>query len=202
MAKDKETGLTDKQKQFCHEYLIDLNATQSCIRAGYSEDTASEMGYENLGKPQIQNYIAELKAIRAKRCEITQDNVLKEYAKIAFSDIRHFYDAEGNLRKPHQLDDNAAAGLSSVDVDEIKEYDREKGQNNVIGVTKKIKLYNKISALDSLGKHLGLFEKDNNQRKMEGFSLIIKEVISKDVRNNIQNNTSSEGDVEQSNGEV
>ncbi len=165
MAKDKETGLTDKQKQFCHEYLIDLNATQAAIRAGYSEHTANEQGCQTLAILSIQNYISELKALRAKRCEISQDNVLREIARISFSDMRLFYDADGNLKKPHELDDDSAACLSGIDVDEITEYNRDTGKRDVVGITKKIKLYNKIAALDALGKHLGIFEKDNSQKR-------------------------------------
>ncbi len=184
MAKDKETGLTDKQKQFCHEYLIDLNATQAAIRAGYSEDTAKQIGSENLTKLDVHQYVSDLKAIRSERTEITQDKVLKEFAKIAFADIRDFYNSEGNLRQPHELDDNAAACLSAVDIDEIKEFDQDKGQMNVIGVTKKIKLHSKISALDSLGKHLGLFEKDNKQKVQDPVNSEVLALIAEKINKN------------------
>lgn len=69
--------LTAKQQAFCEEYLIDLNATQAAIRAGYSEKTASEMGYENLGKPQIAEVIAELMDKRSAKTELTADWVIK-----------------------------------------------------------------------------------------------------------------------------
>ena len=68
--------LTAKQARFVAEYLVDLNATQAAIRAGYSEKTASETGYENLRKPQIAAAITAAQAIRAERTEITQDYVL------------------------------------------------------------------------------------------------------------------------------
>jgi phage terminase small subunit len=69
--------LTDKQQRFVDEYLIDLNATQAAIRAGYSEKTASKIGSENLLKPEIQKYISERIQIRTERTEVTQDYVLK-----------------------------------------------------------------------------------------------------------------------------
>ncbi len=75
--------LTAKQQAFCEEYMIDLNATQAAIRAGYSENTASEIGYENLSKPQIGYKIAELKAERSARTEITADYVLSSLHKVA-----------------------------------------------------------------------------------------------------------------------
>ncbi len=165
MAKDKETGLTDKQKQFCHEYIIDLNATQAAIRAGYAENSANEQGSQILVNLSIQKYISELKALRSERCQITQDEVLNELRKIALSDIRNYYNELGQILSPHELSDKAAASIQGIDVDEIKEYDRDQGQMKVIGVSKKIRLHDKIKALDLLGRHLGVFEKDNSQRR-------------------------------------
>ena len=74
--------LTDKQKMFCQEYLIDLNATQACIRAGYSEKTANRIGTENLSKPVIKNEIDRLKAIREKKVELTAEKVLKDIERV------------------------------------------------------------------------------------------------------------------------
>lgn len=80
--------LTEKQKKFCKEYLIDLNATQSAIRAGYSPKTAGSTASENLKKPEIQNYLSKLMQERSERTGITADNVLKEIQKVAFSDTK------------------------------------------------------------------------------------------------------------------
>ena len=74
------TKLKERQKRFVDEYLIDLNATQAAIRAGYSPKTAYSIGDENLKKPEIQEYISERMKDREKRTEITQDKVLKELA--------------------------------------------------------------------------------------------------------------------------
>ena len=71
-------ALTNKQKMFCLEYLKDLNATQAAIRAGYSENTASETGYENLRKPQIEEEIQRLMDKRAKKAEISAENILND----------------------------------------------------------------------------------------------------------------------------
>ena len=79
--------LTPKQERFCEEYLIDLNATQAAIRAGYSANTAREQGAQNLSKLNIQEKIAELQAERSKRTEITQDRVVKELAAMAFAKL-------------------------------------------------------------------------------------------------------------------
>ncbi len=69
--------LTDRQKRFCDEYLIDLNATQAAIRAGYSENTARQMACENLTKPNIQEYISERMKEKEKALIADQDEVLE-----------------------------------------------------------------------------------------------------------------------------
>ncbi len=80
--------LTDRQARFCEEYLIDLNATQAAIRAGYSEKTANEQGARLLANVSVQEKIAELKAERAKRTEMTQDSVIQELAAVARAEIK------------------------------------------------------------------------------------------------------------------
>ena len=72
------TKLTDKQDLFCKEYLLDLNATQSAIRAGYSEKTAQQIGSENLSKPVIQETIKEYMAKRADKLDLTAEGVLQD----------------------------------------------------------------------------------------------------------------------------
>ena len=74
--------LTAKQEAFCEEYLVDLNATQAAIRAGYSEATAYSIGHENLSKPDIAESIAELQAKRSERVEISADDVLRKLIKL------------------------------------------------------------------------------------------------------------------------
>jgi phage terminase small subunit len=144
--------LTAKQACFVQEYLIDLNATQAAIRAGYSKKTAGQMGNENLKKPKIANAIAASQKKRAERTEITQDRVLAEYAKLAFLDPRKFFTAEGNLVPIQDLDDDTAAALAGMDVVE------NRGEGGaIVDYTKKIKISDKKGALDSIARHLGMF---------------------------------------------
>ena len=75
-------NLTPKQQRFVEEYLIDLNATQAAIRAGYSEKTAKSVGHENLTKPDIAKAIQEAQNKRVERTEITQDYVLTNIQKV------------------------------------------------------------------------------------------------------------------------
>jgi phage terminase small subunit len=155
--------LTDKQQRFCEEYLVDLNATQAAIRAGYSEDSAAAIGCENLIKPNIQAEIQRLQARVSKKLEISRERVLKEYARIAFADIRDMYDQNSRLIPPKDLSDDAAAALAGMEVFEEFGFDKS-GERVHIGDTKKVKLWDKLKALDSLGKHIGLFEEDNKQK--------------------------------------
>jgi phage terminase small subunit len=140
--------LTDKQIRFCEEYLIDLNATQAAIRAGYSEDTARSIGSENLTKPDIQGKIAELMAERSKRTEITADMVLKEFWSIAQDDIKNylkFYSDESGAVKVEIKDSD------EVDTKNIAEVSLGKdGQF-------KFKRYCRDNALLQVGRHLGMF---------------------------------------------
>ena len=137
-----------KQKSFVEEYLIDLNSTQAAIRAGYSKNRASEIGYQLLQKTTVQKYIQIRMKDREKRTEITQDMVLKEFAHIAFDDIKNylnFYtDTEGNVR-------TIVKDSTTVDTRSIQEVSQGKdGQF-------KFKMYCKDNALLQIGKHLGMF---------------------------------------------
>ncbi|MDR2274368.1 MAG: terminase small subunit [Sphingobacterium sp.] len=154
--------LTDKQQRFVEEYMVDLNATQAAIRAGYSVDTAQQMGSENLSKPVIQEAIQQQKQLLSESTGITAERVLAEYAKIAFSDVRELFNPDNNLYDIRQLDDNTASAIASVEIDALNV------QGMQVGETKKVKMYNKLTALEALGKHIGLFEKDNRQKAESG----------------------------------
>ncbi len=90
--------MTAKQQLFVDEYLIDLNATQAALRAGYSEKTARSIGAENLSKPDIEKAIADALEARRLRTEITQDRVLEELAAIAFAPATR--SARGQIVRP------------------------------------------------------------------------------------------------------
>ena len=152
-------GLTQKQQTFVREYLVDLNATQAAIRAGYSEKTAAEIGAENLRKPQIAAAVQIAMDERSARTEITADNVLRELAKIGFADIRKLFTPLGTLIPVSDLDDDAAACLSSIEITTRKV---RGGDDDELEEVSKVKLWDKRAALVDLGKHLKLFT-DNVQ---------------------------------------
>lgn len=138
--------MTKKQKRFVEEYLIDLNATQAAIRAGYSPHTAKDIGCENLAKPNIAAAIAEAMAERSKRTGINQDRVLRELARIGFAKITDVIDPKTAKIKENASEDDLAC-IQSVKI-----------KPNEFGVEREVKLYDKKSALVDLGKHLGMFK--------------------------------------------
>lgn len=149
--------MTKKQKRFVEEYLIDLNATQAAIRAGYSPDTAQQMGSENLSKPVIRNAIDRAIAERSRRTGINQDRVIQELAKIAFLNPVDVIDmAEATIRGEANRDDTTC--IASVKVKNIPTDDGAITEREV-------KTYDKLKALELLGKHLGMF---TDKVKLEG----------------------------------
>jgi phage terminase small subunit len=149
--------LTDKQKRFCEEYIIDLNATQAAIRAGYSEKTAYSIGQENLKKPEIAEFLKKVQNELSERTKIKAEDVINELAKIGFSDIKNYYESDTNQKDITQLDNKFTAAVSSIKVTEME---GDKWSKTV----KEFKLHDKVKALEDLGKHLGIFEKDNKQK--------------------------------------
>ena len=147
--------LTEKQKRFCDEYLIDLNATQAAIRAGYSAKTAQAQSARLLSFVIIQSYLQEAIAKREARTAITQDKVLREYARLAFFDPRNLFDAHGNPLDITMLDDDTAACVAGLEV--LEEFEGYGEQRELIGYVKKYKIANKLGALDSVARHLGMF---------------------------------------------
>ena len=145
--------LTDKQKRFVEEYLVDLNATQAAVRAGYSEKTAGQIGEQNLKKLEVQAALQEAMADRSARTEITQDMVLRELAAIGFSNAVDYV----------QIDQNGMVKLTPTG-------SLTQEQQRVIAGIKdgkygvELKLYDKLSALELLGRHLGLFDGKGAQK--------------------------------------
>ena len=139
--------MTKKQKRFIEEYLIDLNATQAAIRAGYSPDTAKSIGSENLTKPDIQARIAKAMAERSRRTGVNADRVVMELAKIAFVNAKDVINTETATVKAGALPEDTAA-IQSV---KVKTFGED-------GLEREIKMADKLKALELLGKHLGMFK--------------------------------------------
>lgn len=140
------------------EYLIDLNATQAAIRAGYSKRTAKQAGSENLSKPDLAKAIEAAQAARAQRTEITQDRVLKELAKLGFANMQDYMSVtqEGEpFADLSKLTRDQAAAITEFTVEDFTE-GRGDDARDVRRV--KFKLADKRAALVDIGKHLGMFK--------------------------------------------
>jgi phage terminase small subunit len=180
-------ALTPKQQRFADEYLIDLNATQAAIRAGYSGKTAEQQGYQLLQNTSVAAAIAEAQAKRAARTEITADRVLNELAKIGFSDIRkavRWYSQTSVAAVDTDADMAALAGegelrfavanqvelVSSSDVDdETAAAIAEIGQSATGAL--KVKLHDKRAALVDIGRHLGMFKDRVSHENPDGSAI-------------------------------
>jgi phage terminase small subunit len=140
------------QKRFVDEYLIDLNATAAAQRAGYSDPN---WGRALLTKPNVADKIAERQRDRQIRTEVTQDRVVLELARLGFSDVRKLFDADGNLLPMNAWPEDTAPAVSSVKV--RQEWTTDEDGNKVKETVKEVRLWDKNSALEKIGKHLGLF---------------------------------------------
>ena len=146
-------GLNDKQQKFCEEYLIDLNATQAAIRAGYSSKTARSIGQRLLTNVDIQARIQELQLKRSDRTSIKADRVLQELARVAFADVTdviRFDDGGIMFNDSSALDKDVTAAIASIS-----------HQKTDKGTTRSVRMHNKVGALLKLVDHLGLADDEN-----------------------------------------
>lgn len=160
--------LTAKQKAFVAEYLIDLNATQAAIRAGYSERTAEQMAYKLVQKSSVQEAIQEAMKNREQRTQITQDKVLNELAKIAFANGTDFASLMTGLKKEKVWNDET----QEYDEVEVEKQFVQFVDTNTLPPEKKaavaaiketrygivVESHDKVKALELIGKHLGMFK--------------------------------------------
>ncbi|WP_334473522.1 terminase small subunit [Arsenophonus sp. PmNCSU2021_1] len=141
--------LTNKQEAFCREYLIDLNATQAAIRAGYSEKTAKDIACQNLAKLNIQKRIQTLMEERKNRIEVNADYVLKRLVDIDQMDVLDIITESGDIRPIKDWPKVWRTTLSGFDIAAIRVDGAE-------ALLKKIKWPDKIKNLELLGKHVSV----------------------------------------------
>ncbi len=153
--------LSKKQETFCQEFIIDFNATRAAEKSGYSKNSARQMGSENLSKPSIQERIKELTQERAERTKVTQDRVVNELAKIAFSNLDDVgrWDEEGNfiLKPANEMDQEALAALGSIN--HTKSFSKE---GDLLSTNTKVTKLDKLKALEMLARHTGAFNNDDS----------------------------------------
>ena len=147
-------ALNEKQRRFAAEYLIDLNATQAATRAGYSKKTAYSQGQRLLKHAEVQEAIQEGQRARAARTGITQDRVLQELGRVAFSDIRKLFNKDGSLKSPAELDDDTAAAIASMET--LEEFSGSGKDREFVGYARKVRTHGKVESLRLAMQHLGM----------------------------------------------
>ena len=141
--------MTERQKKFCEEYLIDLNATQAAIRAGYSPKSASVTGAKLLTNAKVRARIDTAMAEQSKRTGVTADRVVREIARIAFVNPTDVVNTDKATVLPGASKDDTAA-IASV---KVKTSTTDSGKS----VEREIRFHDKNKALELLGRHLGMF---------------------------------------------
>ena len=142
--------LTLKQARFVREYLIDHNGKQAAIRANYAPRSAEMQASRLLSIEKVRQAVEAGTTRQLKALDVSADRVLREVARIAFSDLRGMFDEEGNLRPIRDLTDDQAAALASVEVV------RAKAGDGAQEWVHKIKVWDKPKALELLMKKFGM----------------------------------------------
>lgn len=168
-------ALNEKQKRFALEYLIDRNATQAAIRAGYSAKTAHAQGHKLLKKAEIKEFISKKNAKASEKLEITRERVLEEMAKLAFSNTLNYMRVQEDgtaVLDLSGLTRDQAAAITEISTEEIA---GGRGEDQVPVLKTRIKVADKKGALEMLAKHLGLFEKtDSGESEGKVFRLVME----------------------------
>src|ERR1700744_1093858 len=176
MNTNDEHNLSHQQQRFCDEYLVHFNAFKAAVNAGYSENTARKG--ELLHLPKVQYYLQDAMRKTQSRLQITHDMILSELAKIAFSNMGNYYDEYAVLKPMNQLTNDEKAAISQYQIMDAMD---DHGQR--IGELSKIKLHNKMSALDRIARHLnfygstvkpGVQSQESRARNQEGESEKLK----------------------------
>lgn len=172
-AKPKTAVLNAREARFAAEYVIDCNATQAAIRAGYAPKAAGQQGYDLLKRPHIAAKIKELGAKQEQRLEVTADRIIQEIAKIAFSNPANYLviDSDGTIRPDFsRMTRHDMAAISQIEFDVVKGKVKPVGRRRKNGraggkppvetrlsLVSKIKTWDKGTALQLLGRSQGIF---------------------------------------------
>jgi phage terminase small subunit len=151
----KITKIPPKRRFFITEYLKDFNGTEAAIRAGYSKNSAYAQASTILKRVEIEEEIEKQLQKRLEKIGVSKDRVLTEIARLAFSDNRRLYRKDGSLLMPSEWDDETAAAIAGVET--FEEFSGRGEDRTQIGITKKVKVWDKARCLELLGRHLKLF---------------------------------------------
>ncbi|MCD2825955.1 terminase small subunit [Pseudomonas aeruginosa] len=146
-------ALTKKQRLFVDEYLIDLNATQAAIRAGYSARRATEIGYQLLQRPEVAQAIQAAMAERSKRTEVEADYVIRRLREIDEMDVLDILEDDGSFRSIRDWPRAWRQFLSGIEIAEL--FEGRGDDRRIAGVLRKVKWPDKLRNLELLSRHVG-----------------------------------------------
>lgn len=169
MSIETDKVLTDKQRRFVNEFLIDLSATHAAIRAGYAKKSAAKIGWELLQHPHVARAVKEERAARERRTRITADRVLEQFGRAAFFDVRKLFTPSGALKPINEIEADEAVGIAGIESVELTDAD-----GNVAGVVRKVRFIDRTAAMDKIARHLGLYERDNNRTLQGSISMLVQ----------------------------
>ncbi len=175
-------NLTAKQAAFVREYLIDLNATQAAIRAGYSEKTAEKIGSENLKKPEVKAEIDQAIKSRAERVQVDADYVLRRLYEMAEADRADLYDENGKLLPVKDWPEVWRKGMvTGIEVNEL--WEGYGDDRRIIGVVKKVRTETPLAILQTLGKHIRVnaFQEQVSVKGLDTLADRLERAMKRDV---------------------
>jgi phage terminase small subunit len=166
--------LNDRQKLFCHEYLVDRNATQAAIRAGYSQKTAGSQAHDLLKKPEIREFIdGRLNKIAAK-AEISVERITEELARILLADPIEAYNDNGTLRPLSEWPEDLRRALSGLETKEEMIVGVGGDEEGAVHVTiTKAKFWSKTAASEQLYRRLGAFRDEKDAALAAGLAALL-----------------------------
>lgn len=162
--------LTEKHERFIGEYLIDYDGPKAAERAGWHPWSAFAASNHLLNNPVVKAEIKKRQKYIVQKLEITQERIAEELAKLAYSNVQDLFNSDGTLKPIHELPREVAAT--------IKEF---KFSNSGL----EVKSYDKKVALETLGRYVGMFEKDNNVAIELGFRALLQSLppeVQEDVK--------------------
>lgn len=168
----RDDGLEPRQERFCQEYVKDLNGTQAAIRAGYSAKTANEQASRMLANVNVAARVAELQQTVAEKAGVTALGLLTELRRVAYGDMRNFFNDKGQLLPIPELSDDAAAMLASIEVERRTE---GHGDDAEVYHVHKVKRWDKLKAVEMLMKHMNLLN-DRTEHVGKGGGPVIVEI--------------------------
>lgn len=166
-------ALTPKQSRFVDEYLVDLNATQAAVRAGYSAKTANEQGARLLAKVSIQAAVQSRMKHREQRTQVDADYVIKRLQEIDQMDVFDILNDDMSLKPIGQWPRTWRLSISGIDLSELV-MGGESEQDRTVRLLKKIKWPDKVKNLELLGRHFGIF---NDKLDVSGQVSVVDRIL-------------------------